>query len=238
MRTLLILVLTTFSFHTFATVEKFAELFEKARELEHDGKRSLAIKAYEDAYQLKTPKLDKFPALVELVRLHRDDQKKGLHWISESEKWLEAHPEQKEKFSSWLSTMKGVVSKSLKPEEAPENLRTWTVDQKLPELISQKKFSEAWALVKERDLSRADIRTQVVHDLLSATAVSDKKRQNFCEGTFKRYPSSQAWTIKVCRYLDGWKKNKTDAALKKSAIEQIKDEEPESSYVIHALEVL
>lgn len=238
MRTLLISTLFIFSLPSFATVEKFGELFEKARDYEHDGKRELAIKSYEEAFKLKTPKLDKLPALVELVRLHRDDQKKGSFWIAESEKWLESHPEQKEKFSSWLVTMKGYQSKSLRPDEVPSNLRTWAIEEKLPELISQKKFPEAWSLVKDRDLSRADLRTKVVHDLLSAAALKDKKRSHFCADTLKRYPSSQAWTIKVCRYLDGWKNNKPDPALKKSAIDQVKDEEPESSYVASALEVL
>lgn len=238
MRTLLIFVLMSSSFSTFASVEKFGELFEKAREYEHEGKRDLAIKSFEEAYKLKTPELDKLPALIELVRLHRDDKKNGLYWISESEKWLNTHPEMKEKFSPWLSTMKGYVTKALKPEEAPANLKTWAIEEKLPELISEKKFSEAWSLVKDRDLSRADIRSQVVYDLLSAVAVKDKKRTHFCEGTFRRYPSSQAWTIKVCRYLQGWKENKTDPSLKKSAIEQIKDEEPESSHLSYALEAL
>lgn len=238
MRTLLISALFIFSTPSFATVEKFGELFEKARDYEHDGKRELAIKTYEEAWKLKTPKLDKLPALVELVRLHRDDKKLGPHWIAESEKWLASHPDQKGKFSSWLVTMKGYQSKSLQPDEVPSNLRTWAIEEKLPELISQKKFPEAWSLVKDRDLSRADLRTQVVHDLLSAAAVKDKKRSLLCAGTLKRYPSSQAWTIKVCRFLDGWKSSKPDAALRKSAIEQIKDEEPESSYVTSALEVL
>jgi len=238
MKTLLFLSLMTITFTTLASVEKFGELFEKAREYEHDGKRDLAIKTYEEAYRLKTPSLDKLPALIELVRLHRDDQKVGLHWISETEKWLNAHPDEKAKITPWLTTMRGYVTKTLKPEEAPANLKTWAVDQKLPELIAQKKFDEAWSFVKERDLTRADLRTQVVFDVLSAVSEKNKKRAHLCEGTFKRYPSSQAWTIKVCRYLQSWKNNKPDLSLRKAAIEQIREEEPESSYLASALEVL
>ena len=238
MRTLQIFILLVTSFTTLASVEKFGELFQKAREFEHDGKRELAIKTFEEAYHLKTHSLDKLPALIELVRLHRDDKTKGTYWISQTEKWLSAHPVQKEHYSPWLTTMKGYVTKTLKPETAPANLKTWAVDQKLPELISQKNFHEAWSLVKERDLSRADIRSQVVHDVLSAVTEKDKKKSHFCEGTFRRYPSSQAWTIKVCRYLQGWKENKPDQSLRKSAIEQIKEEEPESSYLATALEAL
>ncbi len=234
--TFILCILISFSLH--ASSDKYAALIQSARDFELDGKTPEAKKAYEKAWALKTPDTDKLPLLVELVKLHRDDKESGLRWVIETEKWLAAHPDQKEKFDPWIKTMRGYVTGNLDPQSAPAFMKTFVIDKKLPSLISEKKFPEAWTLVKDRKLAHADLRSQVVHDVLAAVAVKDKSRKNFCEASLKRHPSSQAWTIRVCSYLENWKKNKSDKELMKSIVSQIREEEPKSSYLSHALEEL
>jgi hypothetical protein len=221
-----------------SNIPTFEGLIEDASAYENEGKRAEAVKAYTDAYRVKSDELDKLPVLVELVRLTREDKKECLNWVNESEKWLNSHPEKKPDFMPWLNTMRGYVTQNLSPETSPAFMKTWAIDQKLPEFMKQKKFAEAWSLVKTRELSRADLRTQVIHDVLAANATGDKSHSQFCESSLKRYPSSQAWTIRVGQYLQGWKKNKKDPELKKSIISQIRSEEPQSSFISSALENL
>lgn len=237
MRKIIFVLCIFVSFSLHANADKFASLIQTARDYELDGKTREAKKAYEDAWKIKT-KSDKLPVLVELVKLHRDDKKSGLRWVVETEKWLASHPDQKEKFDPWIKTMRGYVTGNVDPESSPAFMKSFVVEKKLPDLIQQKKFPEAWSLIKERNLSKADLRSQVVHDVLAAVTVKDKSRTNFCEGSLKRHPSSQAWTIRVCSYLESWKKNKNDKSLMKSIVSQIREEEPESSYLSQALEEL
>lgn len=234
--TFILCFLISFSLH--ADADKFASLIQSARDYELDGKLTEAKRDYEAAWKLKTPQADKLPVLVELVKLHRDDKKSGLRWVEETEKWLASHPDQKETFDPWIKSMRGYVTGNPDPATAPAFMKSFVVEKKLPILIQEKKFTEAWSLVKNRDLSRADLRSQVVHDVLASVSEKNKSRANFCEGSLKRHPSSQAWTIRVCSYLENWKKNKTDKAMMKSIVSQIREEEPQSSYLSQALEEL
>ncbi len=234
--TFVLCILISFSLH--ANADKFASLIQTARDYELDGKTQKAKKAYEDAWKLKTSDADKLPVLVELVKLHRDDKKSGLRWVEETEKWLASHPDQKEKFDPWIKTMRGYVTGNIETASSPAFMKTWAIDQKVPVLIKEKKFPEAWSLVKSRDLKNADLRSQVVHDVLAAVTIKDKTRINFCENSLKRHPSSQAWTIRVCSYLESWKKNKNDKKFMSSIVSQIREEEPQSSYLSQALEEL
>ncbi len=170
--------------------------------------------------------------------VHRDDKKTGLRWVEETEKWLTAHPDQEENFDPWIKSMRGYVTGNIDAESSPAFMKTWVINKKVPLLIKDKKFPEAWSLVKSHDLGHADLRSQIVHDVLAAVTLKDKSRKNFCENSLKRHPSSQAWTIRVCSYLEGWKKNKIDKPLMSSIVSQIREEEPESLYLSKALEEL
>lgn len=233
---IILCLLLSYSLH--ASSGKFASLIQQAVEFEHEGKISEAKSAYVAAWNLKVDQDKKLPVLVELVRLHRDDKKNGLHWVIETEKWLGAHPEEKEMLGPWIKTMRGYVTGSMNTDAAPAFMKTWAIDQKLPALIKEKKYEEAWSLVKSRDLSEADLRSKVIHDVLAAVWVKNKSRTNYCEDSLKRHPSSYAWTIRVCRYLESWKNNKKDKVYLKSIASQIRDEEPKSSFLLTALEEL
>ncbi|WP_372656162.1 hypothetical protein, partial [Halobacteriovorax sp.] len=71
----------------------------------------------------------------------------------------------------------------------------------LDSLIKSKQYAKAFALVDPKHLEGEMISTIVRYDLLGSLVLGKAYKKILCEDTFKKYPKSLSYSIKLCKSL-------------------------------------
>jgi len=124
---------------------------------------------------------------------------------------------------------------SKKPDTKNPFYGQYYKDKEIKKLIANENFSDAFKLIKAKDVSELSINLKLEYDLLSTLNKSDKKRPLFCEEKLNQYPNSAAISMEICRYI----KNKK---LKFGNLEEFEKRAQEESsslnYLVKALKHL
>lgn len=208
------------------------------RELSNYGLKDKSINYYQKAYQ-HSYKGDKTEAVIQLVNLNRDNKEQLTKALSQADKWFTENPKKySPQLRQWLHMMKG-YAKGETPYVNQGFNKIWAVDSRVSELMKEGKAQEAYELLGPMNLNDSNINQKIRQDLLAAASLGKKSSPPlWCLPTLKKYPTSLTWSMRICRYLDDWKKDKKSEESLESIKIQLQKENPERLYWMTILEKL
>lgn len=200
-------------------------------ELKSYGHKLKATEYFEKAmatYEKGGVKVDPLETYVEYeFTLLRKNYKDAKGFYFEKLKPLfekSTHPQKKELAKFWHGIF----------EEKSEGFpmyRQFFQDQDLEELMEEKKYKEAFELMKYTDPTDLHVGTKLKYDVLAK--INHKNGKVYCKDRLDEYPNSYAVTMEACRYiLTGKLKHGT----LKELIERSGKETPSITFIIKALE--
>ncbi len=196
----------------FGFKEKASEYFKKAIELEASAPNS-------------TQKFDLYTEY--LFHLSKQDQNKAREFYFQKYKKEVAnsdYPKKDELISFWDNHF------SEEPKQDKPFFNQFYKDQKIKSYFEEKKYKEAFALVKDQQLKDANINMKLEYDTLAT--INHEKKQLYCLDMLNDYPDSYSIPVEICRYLkDGQLKYGDLNALEK----RTKEEHPHLLYIAKAL---
>ncbi|MBY0517046.1 MAG: hypothetical protein K2P81_09070 [Bacteriovoracaceae bacterium] len=217
--------------------KEFLLYLTAARELRAYGLNEKSKNYYQKAYDHPS-KGDKSEAVIELVSLNKDSNLELKKSLVIARQWFKNNPRKlSRQIDKWLEMMEGYsIGKTPYQEQGYQGI--WGFESRVTELMKEGKSQEAFALLGPRDLKNADINQKVRQDLLAALSLGRKSPPLWCESTLEKYPNSYTWTMRLCRYLHDWKKEKKSKETLQTIREQLKKESPERVYWSDLLEKL
>ena len=202
-----------------------------ARELELYGFLDKSIEYYEKSIKLLSPKEDNLEVYTALLSVMFRKESKSAKTFFDN-KYLKKvsrskHSEKKEIIAFWTK----VFSKKIDKKNHNGFYGEYFKDRDIKELLSAKKYSQAFSLLTPKGLSEQNINKKLQYDVLSK--INGKRDGYFCEAMLKRYSQSSSVTMEVCRYLK-------NGRLKFGTIKELKvrtkSELPHLSYLVDVLE--
>ncbi|MFP5384438.1 MAG: hypothetical protein ACLGHN_00060 [Bacteriovoracia bacterium] len=206
-----------------------------AREYQAYGFKEKALEHYEEA--LKIPvKVERGEPLFNTVILTLHDRSRALKNLQRLKESPEGKmPLIKVRIQTLESYLKGKVEI---PEKVSHPLYAWARDEKIEELIKEKKFGEAFRLIGSVDHENLNINSRIRYDLLSSAVLKKVPPRLWCEDTLKRFPTSITWSMRICRYLKDKREGKKSSESIETVKEQLKEESPSRVPWINMLEAL
>jgi tetratricopeptide (TPR) repeat protein len=206
-----------------------------AREYQAYGFKEKALEHYEEALKIPVT-VERAEPLFNTVILalhNRPLALKNLKRLKESPEGK--MPLIKERVPTLESHIKGNVQL---PKNISNPLYVWARDEKIEELIKEKKFGEAFRFIEPVNHESLNINSRIRYDLLSSAVLKKVPPRLWCEQTLKRYPTSITWSMRMCRYLRDKREGKKSFETIEKIKEQLKEESPSRMAWINMLEAL
>ena len=181
---------------------------------------------------------DKTEAYVEMINLNLADKIELRGAVERAQKWVEKNPKfKKTEIFEWMKMIEGYASSNTTIPQS-SYFKKWASEAKIHELMESKKYQEAYSLVGKLYFQETNINEKIRYDLLKTLALGKASPPLVCKTTLDRYPTSITWTMRLCRYLDDWKKGKKSKQTIEMIRQQIEKESPQRSSWADALESL
>lgn len=216
--------------------QKFKLYGTLAKELRTYDHTEKAIEYFEKAINLGPklpPNIDPFPVYTEyLFLLDEVNRKKAKNFFKTTYQKKFSDSDESKRVDS-LKFWKNHFKKM--PETDRSFYSQHYKEKNIKRLFKEKKYGEAFKLIKGTDPSNQSINQKLKYDILKRLTDSSSDEDLYCEEMLKKYKKSPAITVEACRYL----KSKT---LKygnlKKLIKRAEKEQPQIVYLIKALENL
>jgi len=210
-----------------------------ARELTLFHYDQKASKYFEKSLEINPSSLDKTEIYVQLVNLNRENKKKIQNYLVALEKWWVEHPQESNPgLQDWLKLMKGYSQGKTPFKETPGYFKTWAKEERVKELVGEKKIGEAFGLLSPYGLEKKDINSKIQYDLFASAVQGKTVRKFFCEEALKKEPQSVTWSLRICRYLLSWKEGTKSKETLDSIRDQLKEESVQRMYYLEVLNKL
>ena len=183
---------------------------------------------------------DKSEAVIELLALAQEQNQDLTPHLKRAEDWFKANPNYATKeIKNWLRLMAGHTKGETPLQDIQAYHLVWARDQRIQELMKEKKFQEAYQLLGPQKLAEANINDKIRYDLLASLAIGKKASPPlWCAPVLAEYSTSLTWSMRVCRYLKAWREGKKSTETISTIKEQFKKENPERLHWVQALEKL
>ena len=206
-----------------------------AREYNAYGFDQKALEHYEKALTYNVT-VDRSEALISTVVLSLNNKPLGLKNI---QRLKNSNEGKKKELQEWIAMMTSYFSgNTIVAKDERSLFYTWSHDNKVEELIKDKKFEEAFLLVGPVKMDQLNINTKIRYDLLSSSVLKKVPLKLWCEDTLVKYPTSLTWTMRVCRYLRDKRDNKKSTETIFTIKNQIEKESPERLSWLSIVETL
>lgn len=203
--------------------KEFMLLMIAGRELCAYGLKEKSIEYYLKAYNHPS-QLDKSESVIQLVSLNLQNKTELKKALDRSRDWFNKNPSKlTSEIDSWLKMIEGYLNGKT-PIEKKQYFSIWATDSRVDELMNEGLAEEALKILGPKDLKYSNINIKIRQDILNTSVLGKKSPPLWCQSTLKDYPTSLTWTMRVCRYLKGFRENKKSNETLESISIQMKFE--------------